>query len=114
MKLLVQRLRDMVSQPDRFEADDEIVPLSQLLLNSHSPVVLSALIDRSYHAVDGVVLFADTSTVSDPLAGESRRKTRLRPVRTRPQGDLFDDEGERDFVSDYEVKTVLETASAEG
>ncbi|WP_446939836.1 AAA family ATPase [Pseudomonas aeruginosa] len=114
VKLLVQRLRDMVSQPDRFEADDEIVPLSQLLLNSHSPVVLSALIDRSYHAVDGVVLFADTSSVSDPLAGESRRKTRLRPVRTRPQGDLFDDEGERDFVSDYEVKTVLETASAEG
>lgn len=114
VKLLVQRLREMVSRPEDFRSSDEIMPLSQLLLNSHSPVVLSALVDRKFHSVEGVILFADTATLSDPTQNETRRKTRLRPVRTRPQGDLFEDEGSRDFVSDYEVSTVLETASAEG
>lgn len=114
VKRLVERLREMVSRPADFEGEDEVVPLSQLLLNSHSPVVLSALVDKCYHSLEGAILFADTSTVSDPVINETRRKTRLRPVRTRPQGDLFNDEDEQDFVSDYEVKTVLETASAEG
>ena len=32
------------------------MPLSQLLLNSHSPVVLSALLDAEHRPVDGTVL----------------------------------------------------------
>jgi predicted ATPase len=115
VKLLVQRLRDMVSNPGRFEPGDEGAPLSQLLLNSHSPVVLSALLGKDLHPIEGAILFADTSTVTDPRTKEIRRKTRLRPVRPRIQGELFEPaEALPVFVSDYEVKTVLETASAEG
>ena len=111
IKQLIQRLKDMVTSPHDFEGD-EVPPLSQLLLNSHSPVVLSALIDKDLHPVDGSILFADTATVSDPESHELRRKTRLRPV--KGQLSLF---GESDvgknFVSEYEVKKVLETVSTE-
>ncbi|TXI95054.1 MAG: hypothetical protein E6Q30_02810 [Aquabacterium sp.] len=114
VKLLVQRLRDMVTSPRDFSDDDEPAPLSQLLLNSHSPVVLSALIDKELHPVDGTVLFADTSSVSDPQSQEVRRKTRLRPVRPRIQDELFDPaQAGQAFVSDFEVRTVLETATSE-
>ena len=113
LKLLVQRLRGMVVNPVDFEEDDESAPLSQLLLNSHSPVVLSALIDRDLRPIDGTVLFADTASVSDPRSQEIRRKTRLRPVRPRVQAEMFDPvQDVQGFVSDFEVKTVLETASA--
>jgi predicted ATPase len=115
VKQLVLRLREMVTNPDEFDTDDTVQPLSQLLLNSHSPVVLSALIDKDLHPVSGSILFADTSSVSDPKLKEVRRKTRLRPVRSTPQARLF---GPADvpqgFVSDFEVKKVLETASTEG
>ena len=114
VKLLVQRLRDMVSNPGAFAEDDEVAPLSQLLLNSHSPVVLSALLDKDLHPVEGAILFADTSSVSDPERKEIRRKTRLRLVKPRAQGELFQVNGSQQaYVSDFEVKTVLETASSE-
>lgn len=114
VKLLVQRLRDMVSNPGDFAEEEDVAPLSQLLLNSHSPVVLSALLDKDLHPVEGAILFADTSSVSDPDRREVRRKTRLRPVRPRAQNELFELNGSpQGFVSDFEVKTVLETASSE-
>ncbi|MEF8733282.1 MAG: AAA family ATPase [Candidatus Accumulibacter meliphilus] len=115
IKQLVQRLRDMVTDPRESLADDLSVPLSQLLLNSHSPVVLSALLDKEWHATDGFILFADTATVSDPAKNEQRRRTRLRPVRPKPQLSLFSgDEVPQGFVSDYEVRKVLETVTTEG
>ena len=114
VKLLVQRLRDMVSNPRTFTEDDEVAPLSQLLLNSHSPVVLSALLDKDLHPVEGAILFADTSSISDPTRKEIRRRTRLRPVKPRAQGELFELNGApQGYVSDFEVKNVLETASSE-
>jgi hypothetical protein len=115
IRQLVQRLRDMVTDPRESLADDLSVPLSQLLLNSHSPVVLSELVDKEWHRKDGSILFADTATVSDPVRNEQRRRTRLRPVRTKPQLSLFSgDEVPQGFVSDYEVRKVLETVSTEG
>lgn len=114
VKLLVQRLRDMVSNPCTFTEEDEVAPLSQLLLNSHSPVVLSALLDKDLHPVEGAILFADTSSISDPTRKEVRRRTRLRPVKPRAQGELFELNGApQGYVSDFEVKNVLETASSE-
>lgn len=114
VRLLVQRLRDMVSNPGAFTEEDEGAPLSQLLLNSHSPVVLSALLDKDRHPVEGAILFADTASVSDPERKEIRRKTRLRPVTPRAQAELFQLGGpQQAYVSDLEVRTVLETASAE-
>jgi predicted ATPase len=113
IKPLVRKLREMVTLPS--EDGDEIRPLSQLMLNSHSPVVLSALLDHEHQSSDGMVLFADTSTISDPQAHEIRRRTRLRPVRSQAQRKLFEEGGAvAGFVSELEVQRVLETVNAEG
>jgi predicted ATPase len=115
IKQLTQRLRDLVTYPREFSDEDEQAPLSQLLLNSHSPVVLSALIDKA--PLQGSILFADTTTVSDPERKEQRRKTRLRPVgRAKAQPSFFDcdDVPPQGLVSDFEVRTMLETVSTEG
>lgn len=115
VKELVQRLREMVTHPREFADDDPVAPLSQLLLNSHSPVVLSALIDRDLRPVDGSILFADTSTVIDPSQGQRRRRTRLRPIRPKPQRTFEGlEDAPSDCVSDYEVCTILETARTDG
>lgn len=115
VKDLVQRLREMVTNPREFAEDDPVAPLSQLLLNSHSPVVLSALVDRDLSPVDGSILFADTTTVIDPAQGQRRRRTRLRPILSKAQRTL---EGLEDIpantVSDYEVRDILETARTDG
>ena len=113
---LVQRLKEMVSNPRELsEEDDVAAPLNQLLLNSHSPVVLSALIDKELHPTHGTILFADTVTVSDPVSQEVRRKTRLRPVRSNLQMSFLDEsQVPQGFVSDLEVKKVLNTVNAEG
>lgn len=115
VKQLVQRLRDMVTNPDMFGKEDGSPPLSQLLLNSHSPVVLSALLDRELRPLDGSILFADTASIADPEHKQQRRKTRFRPVRSKPQyalGGIDLDSGS--VVSDFEVRKVLETAQTEG
>ncbi|MFG6486751.1 AAA family ATPase [Roseateles sp. BYS78W] len=117
---LVQRLKDMVTTP---KEDVELVgheqpataPLCQLLLNSHSPVVLSALVDKSHQVIDGLVLFADTSSIVEKGATHSRRRTRLRPVKAQFQGKLFAEEfPPQGHVSDLEVVRVLETVTEEG
>ncbi len=115
VKDLVRRLRDMVSDSKAERIESPPPPLSQLLVNSHSPVVLAALIDAGLHAVSGAVLFADSATVSDPGASVQRRRTRLRPVKPDAQSKLFPaPESQAIFVSDYEVRAVLEAAHAEG
>lgn len=115
IKQLVQQLRDIVTDPAEYDAEDNSPPLSQLLLNSHSPVVLSALVDANRRPVDGAVLFADTAVVTDPARKEQRHKTRLRPVLSRPQASLFGDAANpQGIVSDLEVRKVLDTVAAEG
>ena len=114
IRQLVQCLRDMVTVPCDEIPADKPTPLSQLLVNSHSPVVLAALVDRELHPVSGSILFADTATVTDPEKKETRRRTRLRSVRPKIQNSLPGiDESPRSFVSDYEVQKVLETVEAE-
>lgn len=114
VKRLVQRLQEMVTNPAAFEEGEAVTPLNQLLLNSHSPVVLSALLDRDLHPLEGTILFADISSIVDPERGELRRRTRLRPVQSAQQR-IFALEGETPGeVADFEVKRVLETAQTEG
>lgn len=115
VKDLVRRLRDMVTDPKLAPEPGAPQPLSQLILNSHSPVVLAALVDSALHAVKGTVLFADTATISDPATHGHRRRTRLRPIKPDPQLLLYPaDDAPKAFVSDYEVRTVLDAAQAEG
>ena len=116
IRQLVQALQELVSRPAAAsdEEQGDPAPLSQLLMNSHSPVVLSSLLDKDHKPVDGLVLFADTSTITDPTRKEVRRHTRLRPVRSDRQRALFtDDAVPQGFVSDLEVQRVLDTVGAE-
>lgn len=114
VKRLVQRLRNMVTRLSDYESTDGEQPLSQLLLNSHSPVVLSALLDQNLNPEEGEVLFADTTSLTDPIRKEVRRKTRLRAIQSAMQQELFDKDTQPPFVSSFEVKNILETVSAEG
>ncbi len=115
VKDLVRRLREMVADVGAEALADPPPPLSQLLVNSHSPVVLAALVDAERRAVGGTVLFADTAAIVEPGCGQARRRTRLRPVRPAQQLELFANaKGSGAFVSDYEVRAVLEAADAEG
>ncbi|WP_298234436.1 AAA family ATPase [uncultured Azohydromonas sp.] len=114
LKQLVHGLRDMVTRPERFEETD-VAPLNQLLLNSHSPVVLSALVGPTLQSRGDPVLFADTSSVVDPERGEVRRHTRLRPVMRESQGRLAESEDDAPLpVSHFEVEKLLQTTLAEG
>lgn len=96
LKTMIQRFRELVTDPseDDFEGSE---PLSQLLVNSHSPVILSAL-----NLQEGEAMFADTVS-SAAVNGEGvTRRTRIRPIRlgdelfakdenvvTRPEVDYY-------------------------
>lgn len=91
-------LRLMATPSDRAPGDPS-GRLCQLLLNSHSPVVLS-------HLEPGEVVFADTVTSLDPAAQTRSRHTRMRPVRAQgPSGP--DDAGET--VRPFEVRQYLQS-----
>lgn len=112
---LVQMLCHMVSDPAEDLEDSHIRPLSQLLINSHSPVVLSALVDGNKESTNALILFADSSSISDPNLRSSRRRTRLRPVRSQTQSSLFSEDSlPHGYVSPLEVRRVLETVMSEG
>lgn len=74
MMTLIQRLREGVTAATSLEVDEE-EPFFQILLNSHSPVVLSCL-------EEGEAMFADLVSVVNPEVGFVSRKTRIRPVAT--------------------------------
>ena len=76
---LMHKLRELVTDPTAVEIDPE-QPLSQLLMNSHSPVVLAAL---RRDKLEGAIFFADSVAVSGPKTQTVRRKTRIRPVTPR-------------------------------
>ena len=119
VKLLVRQLGNMVTDPHGYEEGQGVMPLSQFFLNSHSPVVLSALLERAEQGElqvrEGAVMFADMATVVDPVRQERRRRTRLRSVRSGVQGMLFGDNPEAArYVSGAEVQDMLQTASTEG
>ncbi|HEX2092199.1 MAG TPA: AAA family ATPase [Longimicrobiaceae bacterium] len=101
---LINVLRSMVTRAG-VGPGEEKQPLSQMLLNSHSPVVLS-------HLDSSELVFADTVTTLDPAAGTRSRRTRMRPVRPREQGDLLAVEVESDAYADkFEVDRYLRTVT---
>ena len=97
LKMLIARLEELSTDPAS-DQDATGEPLAQMLLNSHSPVVLSSL-------PLGRVVFADMVTAIDPVTKQSSRRTRLRFVEdTLP---LEPDDPNK--VSSYEVHQILET-----
>ncbi|GAB1538109.1 hypothetical protein NUACC21_07670 [Scytonema sp. NUACC21] len=97
LKTLMEKLRCCVTDITSEEVD-ETEPLSQMLLNSHSPVVLSCL-------EDGEAMFADLVSVVNPEVSMVNRKTRIRPVVRRV--------GESDYVSRFEIERYLQSVDRE-
>lgn len=108
LKALIEGLRTTVTSPtdDQIDSNNPEL-LSQLLLNSHSPVVLAAMKEAPQH--EDAVLFCDLVTVADPRLGQSRRRTRFREVRLGDQTELFGEE--RDRVTRFEVDQYLSEAA---
>lgn len=94
---LIQRLREGVTTLSSLEVD-EGEPFFQMLLNSHSPVVLSCL-------EEGEAMFADLVSVVNPEVGSVSRKTRIRPVATS--------NGKQEYVSRFEVERYLSSVDRE-
>ncbi|MBF0374997.1 MAG: AAA family ATPase [Alphaproteobacteria bacterium] len=97
LKSLIQILKSLLTSFED-ECDEDPEPLSQMLLASHSPVVLSALQDEN------AIVFADVTTIVDPSSGTMRPRTRMRLL---PDG-LFVDDPER-YVTRREAQAYLET-----
>jgi predicted ATPase len=103
LKAMIERLRELVTDPTSEEVDEQ-EPLSQMLLNSHSPVVLSCLEKDE-------AMFADMVSVVNPEVDKISRKTRIRPVKL--QGELLPKEN-REYVGRVEVERYLHSADQEG
>jgi hypothetical protein len=114
LRTLVQQLQSLVTDPSN-DKGQERSPLSQLLLNSHSPVVLSSVHDSS----QAQILFADVVAVADPGAEAVRRKTRIRLVVPKDQGtsgyedDAAFAEDKEPPVTRFEVQRILDTVNRE-
>ncbi len=106
--ILIGRLRELVSDPQATDPDAK-EPLLQVLLNSHSPVVLSQL--RAGKQRDGEVYWADLITKVGSSLPKPIRCTRLRAVHTTRQTRLDDSDDGAETVSDGEVRNYLETVS---
>jgi hypothetical protein len=100
---MIERLRELVTDPTSDEVDEQ-EPLSQMLLNSHSPVVLSRLEKDE-------AMFADMVSVVNPQVDKISRKTRIRPVKLH--GALLPEEN-RQYVSMVEVERYLHSVDQEG
>jgi len=104
LRTLVETLRELVVDQLGTEGDD--APLTQLVMNSHSPVVLAVLARN--HASHEVV-FADMVNATSGHEGASDRRTRVRPVMWKDQGELLVLEA-RNLVTSFEVDSFLRTA----
>lgn len=111
LRSLVQRLRELVTDPLLPETFGE-EPLTQLVMNSHSPVVLSALERMKAKGAEENVVFADLVSVTDPALGQISRRTRIRRVRAKDQGELIAEKA-GDSVTRYEVDQYLSTVNKE-
>lgn len=103
LKTLIEKLRSCVTDITSEEID-ETEPLSQMLLNSHSPVVLSGL-------EEGEGMFADLVSVVKPNQHIVNRKTRIRPIKTHTIQRA--DEPATELVSTFEVERYLQSTKRE-
>jgi predicted ATPase len=103
LNALINELSDLVTDLSEDPVSNDR-RLSQIIINSHSPVVLSAM----GKAVESQVLFADVVSRTDPENGTARPKTRFRPVHREKQQELWPDPS-RGFVTTAEVRRFLST-----
>ncbi len=99
LKETIRVIRRLLTTEDQ-ESYDPDQRLCQMLINSHSPVVLSCCLDETD------LVYLDTVTRIDPLRRTKESTTRVRRIHL--QGDLIGD-GQTDFVSAFEVQSLLES-----
>lgn len=102
---LMDLLHGLASDPTE-EADTGDLPLSQILMNSHSPVVLTVL-----QKLPGSVMFADIVSHVEPGQRRPSRRTRLRQVALDDRARLFD-AVEGQLVPSAEVRRYLATVES--
>jgi len=97
---MVRCLKELVSDPTGTDTDtDESEPLFQMIMNSHSPVVLSCL-------ANGEKVYADMVSAVTAQPRTVAAKTRVRPIRDQ---DRFEFSKDTDSVSVFEVNRYLST-----
>ena len=109
LKSLIARLRDLATDPASAEVDRDD-PLAQLLVNSHSPVLLAALKDYEMH-------FSDVRSSVDPSTKSVSRKTSILPIKkpmSQWEKELLLDTTGQIYVTAAEVKKYLATVDREG
>ncbi len=83
-------------------------------MNSHSPVVLSALAPHGATRLAGSeIFFADQVAIAESSTGVVRRKTRIRPISPDDHPLNKDSEPEK-CVRYFEVDRFLDTVNMEG
>jgi predicted ATPase len=111
---LVRHLRSLVTEQLQEEASE--APLIQLVLASHSPVVLSAVTSPPPEGRRGQgVVFADVVSEIDPSSRTVSRRTRMRPlVDEKFQPSLYDGQEFPDgVVAETDVARFTATAMLE-
>ena len=104
LNTLVDIIRDSVTDFHSQDASD-VDSLCQVLVNTHSPAVLSAL-DASE------ILFAEMVGIADPKSPSPGRATRMRPVWPKQNGELPPDK-KASFASQYDISRYLKTVPGE-
>ena len=111
LKSLISRLRDLATDPASADVDRDD-PLAQLLVNSHSPVLLAALRDYEMN-------FSDVRSSVDPSTKSVSRKTSIVPIRkpkTQTQWEKLSllDPTVQEYMTPAEVDRYLATVDREG
>ncbi len=101
---LVEIIRDAVTDFRREEIHDGD-PLSQVLVSTHSPTVLSALDDNE-------ILYAEMVGIADPERKGSCRATRMRRVWPKDKGKLPSDKKGL-YATQFDISRYLTTAAGE-
>jgi predicted ATPase len=104
LKAVISRLGELVSRPQADKVDPK-QPLAQMIVSSHSPVVLASVPPED-------VVFFDVVSVVRPgsmLASTKTRVRRLRPAKDEPSVQR----NGHHYVSQYEVTRYLSSARQE-
>jgi predicted ATPase len=104
LKAVIRRLRALVSNPDTEQVDAK-QPLAQMVVSSHSPVVLASVPPED-------VVFFDVVSVARPESRLASTRTRVRRLLPAGDGPLAEDNGHQ-YVTRHEVTRYLSSARQE-
>lgn len=104
LKAVIGRLRGLVSNPHADKVDAK-QPLAQMIVSSHSPVVLASVPSED-------VVFFDVVSVARPDSNRPSTRTRVRPMRPARDEAAVERNGHQ-YVTQHEVTRYLSSARQE-